>query len=381
MDETTEEPTGDHELGDEGRQDSSDLTPEELEDLDAADPTARTIAYSGQDFDVLGLVRRLEDGDILIPHFGHSDEQIVTSGFQRAFVWNKRQMDRFIESILLGYPIPGIFLIKQVDERYLVLDGQQRLTTLRRFQDGVHAGREFVLQNVASQFKGLSYKSLPADLRRRYQDTFMQATVVSADGTSESLESVYQIFERLNAGGALLTAHEIRVALYAGPFIEYLVELNQDSAWRALYGGESRRLRDQELVLRILALFHDSEHYRRPQKTFLNGFTGTHRFMEGFDPELTRDRFSVTCNLILEGTGEAGVRLGGRQVNAALTEAICVGLMRRVASKSTPSPATTRDIISGLHRDESFIHAVSRATADEEQVRTRLRRATTAFED
>jgi len=72
---------------------------------------------------------------------------LEVEGFQRRFVWRRPQMDRFIESLLLGYPIPGIFLVQQSDKRYLVLDGQQRLTTLTKYYDDAFAlrrGREAV---------------------------------------------------------------------------------------------------------------------------------------------------------------------------------------------------------------------------------------------
>ena len=115
--------------------DPLDLAPADLEDLEAPDPNPEPVSYSGSDFDVEGLVRRLKRGDIVIPTFG-SDDDLDTAGFQRRFVWNRSQMDRFIESLLLGYPIPGIFLVQQVDKRYLVLDGQQRLKTLEAFYEG-----------------------------------------------------------------------------------------------------------------------------------------------------------------------------------------------------------------------------------------------------
>src|SRR3954454_21584520 len=144
----------------------AELTSAEEQDLVEAEPTAGPVSYSGQDFDVAGLVRRLDAGHVLIPRFGHHDDRITSAGFQRSFVWTRPQMDRFVESILLGYPVPGIFLVRQADKRYLVLDGQQRLRTLEYFMDGVHEGREFALQNVAATFKGLTFKGLPDDLRR-----------------------------------------------------------------------------------------------------------------------------------------------------------------------------------------------------------------------
>lgn len=230
-----------------GLDEPGELTESEREDLLEAETVSGPVTYSGQDFDVAGLVRRLEQEDILIPTFGHEDDRITSAGFQRSFVWRRPQMDRFIESLLLGYPIPGIFLVRQPDRRYLVLDGQQRLRTLHAFVTGLHDRREFSLKNVAKQFEGLTYKALPEDLRRQLDDTFIQATIVTTDGSDESLEAIYGIFERLNSGGTQLTPHEIRVALFAGPFIDFLDRLNSCEAWRELYGKQSPRLRDQEL--------------------------------------------------------------------------------------------------------------------------------------
>ena len=76
-----------------------ELTPDEELALLEPEPDALPVTYSGQDFDVEGLVRRMGKGDILVPIFGHSSELIETEGFQRSFVWRRPQMDRFIESL------------------------------------------------------------------------------------------------------------------------------------------------------------------------------------------------------------------------------------------------------------------------------------------
>jgi len=287
------------------------LTEQEVNDLETAEVQAAQVIYSGQDFDVVGLIRRLQNEDILIPSFGHEDTRIDAAGFQRGFVWNRPQMDKFIESILLGYPIPGIFLVKQPDKRYLVLDGQQRLTTLRRFKDGIHETREFSLRNVADEFKGLTYKTLPDDLRRQFENTFIQAIIVTSDGSKESMNSVYNIFERLNSGGTQLTPHEIRVALYAGLFIDYIEGLNRYPSWRSLYGARSSRLRDQELVLRAIALFMNSENYKRPLKKFLNDFVADNRDASNPDLDQIRLLFQAATDIIYESAGRESIRLRG----------------------------------------------------------------------
>ncbi len=353
---------------------------EGVEEADEPDPNPEPVSYTGTDFDVEGLVRRLDRGDIVIPTYGLDDddhvEDIETRRFQRQFVWRRPQMDKFIESLLLGYPIPGIFLVQQADRRYLVLDGQQRLKTLSSFYSGLHANRVFELSQVGDRFKGLTYAKLTAEQKRTLDNTFIQATIVRTDGSIDSLDAVYQVFERLNSGGTQLTAHEIRVALYAGPFVELIQELNANDAWRALYGKVQARLRDQELVLRIVALYVSPGTYKRPLKKFLNDFTGQHRDLESLDVSGIRQRFEEAANLLASGPGPKALRLGKGQVNAALTEAIFVGLMRRLDSGQKPDPADLSGLIGSMHQVESFVSAISRATADEESVRTRLAVAT-----
>ncbi|MBD8059967.1 DUF262 domain-containing protein [Cellulomonas sp. JH27-2] len=355
------------------------LTADESEDLVTAEPDSPPVTYSGQDFDVAGLVHRLNRNDILVPIFGHNDDRITSAGFQRSFVWNRPQMDRFIESLLLGYPIPGIFLIRQVDRRYLVLDGQQRLRTLQHFYSGIYDGKEFALRNVSERLRGLTYRTLDGEQRRLIDDAFIQATIVSSDGSVQALDSIYKIFERLNAGGTQLTAHEIRVALFAGPFIDFLDRLNSDVAWRALYGKRSPRVRDQELVLRIVALYLNAASYRRPLKSFLNAFAQANRDMTSLGADTLADRFGTAVLMVAGTAGRDGIRFQSAQINSALAEAIIVGLMRRLDQRTSPDPERIAEAIASLKANPALQDAITRATADEENVRARLEIATAAF--
>lgn len=355
------------------------LTEDEVQSAEEAEPNSYPVTYTGTDFDVEGLVRRLERGDIVVPRFGLIDESIETAGFQRSFVWKRPQMDRFIESLLLGFPIPGIMLVQQLDRRYLVLDGQQRLTTLASFYRGIHEKTEFALRNVSLEFQGLTYDTLNPEQRRQLDNTFIQATIVKTDGSSDSLDAVYQVFERLNSGGTQLTPHEIRVALYAGPFVDFLSSLNANPAWRELYGRPSPRLRDQELVLRIVALFVASATYRRPLKKFLNDFMSEHRQLDRLQVENVRTLFEMASEKLQEAAGRGALRPGGTQINAAYTEAIFVGLMHRLEQAEievSEVEAALRD----LERDTGLAKSISSGTAEEESVRNRLAVASRQFQ-
>jgi hypothetical protein len=162
------------------------------------------------------------------------------------------------------------------------------------------------------------------------------------------------------------------VALFAGPFIDFLERLNQDENWRGLYGKPSPRLRDQEVVLRILAMYFNAATYKRPLKTFLNDFVSDNRDLSGVAADNVRNRFADAARLINAARGREALRRQGAQINAALTEAIFIGTLRRLDHGNTPSVEGVRSAIDELREDQALQKAVARATADEENVRVRL---------
>lgn len=104
-------------------------------------PIRYTITSYGADYPVDGLVKRLADESILVPKF------------QRGYVWSANQASRFVESLLLGLPVPGIFLSKEKEsQKLLVIDGQQRLRTLQYFYEGsFRTHREEVLAQKGAE--------------------------------------------------------------------------------------------------------------------------------------------------------------------------------------------------------------------------------------
>lgn len=359
--------------------DPDDLTDEEREAAVESEGEAEAVSYQGTDFDAEGLVRRLNRQDIVIPSFGHGDEEVELAAFQRSFVWTRPQMDRFIESLLLGFPVPGIMLVQQADKRYLVLDGQQRLRTLQAFYNGMHRKREFSLENVAEEFKGLTYKTLEPEQTRTLDNSFIQATIVKTDGSAESRESIYQIFERLNSGGTQLTPHEIRIALYPGQFVDFLGELNEIESWRHIYGSVSPRVRDHELLLRVVALYVSSEEYFRPLKRFLNTFLGRHRSLSKLPAEDIRQHFTKAITALDEAGAREYLRPPRARLNVATFDAVMVGAMRSVASAGSITPDEVKASLKALRANPEFTEATSTQTDTEENVRNRLRIATAAF--
>jgi hypothetical protein len=150
--------------------------------------------------------------------------------------------------------------------------------------------------------------------------------------------------------------------------------LNSDGAWRYLYGQRSARLREQELVLRILALYTEAGAYSRPLKTFLNSFASAHRVP---DAQLRRvgDVFAAACSMLREEIGpDAFRRPGVSQVNVAQAEAIVVGVMQAIGNDAA-IPPNLKGRFRKLQENSDFIYATTRSTADNDSVALRLRLA------
>lgn len=329
-------------------------------------PTYSITAY-GADYPVDGLVKRLDAGDIVIP------------SFQRGYVWSKGQADRFIESLLLGLPVPGIFLSKEPNSnKLIVIDGQQRLRTLEFFYSGLFQGREYRLSGVNPAFDGKTYKTLEDEDRRRLDDTIIHATIVRQEKPSEDDSGIHHIFKRLNTGGTALQPQEIRASIYQGSFNELLGELDETNEWREIYGNPSKRLKDQELILRFLALYLDADSYTRPMQEFLNNFMGRNRHLDDSRAEEFRNAFVNTVRTIHGAVGKQAFRPEGA-LNAALFDAVMVGVARRLAVGPIDDRSGLASGYSELLSDGRFEQAYKRATSDDESVRTRLRLATEAF--
>ena len=365
-------------------------TPEEIEDdeqvLDVDPdqevmPVTYEITSYGADYPVDGLIRRLNDGDIAVPSFDpeYADNGDVR-GFQRRFVWSRPQMDKFVESLLLGLPVPGIFLVREKSNRLLVLDGQQRLRTLQTFYSGLYAGREYRLKHVQASFKEKKYQDLDPEDRRRLDDSIIHATVLRQDHPAGSQDAVYSIFERLNTGGSPLQPQEIRVALFNGSFMHLINSLNDDPNWRMLYGPKSSRFKDQELVLRVLALYESADKYARPVKGFLNHYLASHQ-------DRSLDESVELVRLFRESAASIATHIGPRAfrpvrpLNAAVLDSLSVAVMRRLSHGAIDDGPAVGAAYEELLADPKYQAATTSSTAAEDAVKERLSIATDAFAD
>lgn len=339
------------------------------------------VSSYGWDSDVEGLVKRLKRGDIHVPRF------------QRGFVWNKTQKSRFIESLIMGLPVPNVFLAQDAKTKNLnIVDGQQRLLTLRDYLSG-----EFSLSgsNLLTDLKGHYFSSEVAPSKRSkvlsptdartLADSVLHTIVIKPDPTDddpsrghEYNQAVIQIFRRLNTSSQPLVAQEIRTSIFYGTLDTLLRELNQDENWRILFGNPHGRLKDMELILRSIALVYGGDEYKAPMPRFLDSFMEQNRNMPDDRISEIQTFFKLIFEAIVKSIGRDGLRNGSTFVITKL-DAVVVGYMEHLKKHGSLDPDTLRKRVANLEADAgegiSFQWAVAEFVNDTDRVQIRLERA------
>lgn len=344
---------------------------EVLEEEEEVVPFQYAISTKGWDPDVQGLVKRMNEGDIVIPRF------------QRGYVWSLKEASRFIESLLFGLPVPNIFLSVEPDtERLLVVDGRQRLSTLQYFYEGIWplTKREFAIKGTGDtgKYEGYTYKSLPDADRRKLDNAPLRASIIKQDQPSEDNSSIYHVFERLNTSGVSLTPQEIRAAIYHGEFSDLIGQLNKSKVWREIYGPENKFMRDQELILRFFAFYFNGENYKPPMKDFLNKFMAWNRHLTNVPSSSLSALFAKSITMINDAIGKQAFR-PSRAINTAVFDAVMVGIAKRLATGKPVSKAGLRDVYGKLLADDKFLEITQHSTGHPINVEKRLEMATEAI--
>lgn len=227
-------------------------SPDEESEDDYSDDDLFSISSWGADLSFRELIARYDEDELVKPEL------------QRNYVWDKVEASRFIDSILLGLPVPSIFLAKTKDEKLLIIDGYQRLMTIRDYTNGVFSKDNSVFklsktEKIHERWRGKAFIELNKDEKRKVRNTTIHAIIFMQQHPREGDTSLFQVFERINSSGRTLLPQEIRNCVYQGAFNSLLIELNRIPEWRELWGSENRddRMRDIEFILRFFALSSD----------------------------------------------------------------------------------------------------------------------------
>jgi len=254
------------------------------------------ITATPNDFNILTLFNLIDNGVIKMPPF------------QRNYVWDAKRASKLIESIVLGLPIPQVFLYEKGKNNFYVIDGQQRLLSIyffikQRFptNEGRAALREYLTgdENIDNRvlandkyFKNFSLR-LPSqsiseknkldklkydtlgDLKHTFEYLRTVRSVMIKQNEPDDDSSIFEIFNRLNSGGQNLSSQEIRMSLYYSGLYKELISLNHNKEWRKLLGNdvEDLRFRDVEILVRVFAMLANHNKYKPSMTKFLNNFS------------------------------------------------------------------------------------------------------------
>jgi len=363
-----------------GSFDEIDVEDTEEDEVDQTVPRLkkRTVHTGIGDLEIYSLYDKYRTGRL-----------VVQPDFQRQFVWDDKKSSKLIESGLLGIPLPVIYLSEEPDDRFYVIDGQQRLTSFFSFIDGRFPdGREFTLKGltVFSEYNNKTFKELPKEVQGKIKDCTIRAITFKRESDGDLK---YEIFERLNTGSVSLNDQELRNCIYRGKYNDLLRRLSENDDFRYLMGISmpDRRMKDVEFVLRFAAFYHASYlNYRAPMKTFLNSEMEHYQFISDSDAaELERDfkkAVSVTRSLFDKQAfkrfypGDERNPSGKweqKKFNASLYDIMMYSFARADKNKVYQNADAIREaIIDLMTTDHDFITAIEKATSSNRMVTTRF---------
>ncbi len=194
-----------------------------------------------------------------------SENFIIQPYFQRNYVWDNEKKSGLIESILIGIPIPCIYVYLDNDTKTeVVIDGQQRLTTIKNF---VKNNFPFINNN----FEELNNKYF-IELPEQLQNKILQSKVnFCCFNNISDKEILFEFFKRYNTGAVHLNHQEIRNCIFSGPYNDLIRELANYEPFSNLFlNNKTDRLEKEEYVLRFLALYQDMKNYNGKMNDFLD---------------------------------------------------------------------------------------------------------------
>lgn len=257
-------------------------------------------------------------------------ELIIDPEFQRMFRWSEGAQSRFIESLVLELPVPPIFLIEQEDRVYELIDGLQRISSYLHFRGELTIDGESLSPlkledcDIVPELNGHLYTDLPRALDIKLKRSYIRAEILRKESDPRLR---YHMFKRLNTGGELLSAQEVRnatIRLLSDRFNSFIIELSANPDFRFCIDivTENQRLQkfDQELVLRYYAYKNDFEHYKHDVADFLTDYMEyvSDPVNEGtFDYTVERDVFDKTFALLRRIAESLGI---GSRIFGTVTE-------------------------------------------------------------
>ena len=288
------------------------------------------------------LALKMKKGDFEVP------------AYQREFTWEDDRKSRFIESILMGLPIPFLFFWENTETGKLeIVDGSQRLRTIEEFVLG-----DFIIGDLAelSLLTGFRFRDLPKSRQRKIENRSIRGIVLS-EHTDE--QSRFDLFERINTGSKIANSAEVRRGVQGGPFLDLVIELSKDPTFVQLtpVSEKQRKERErEELVTRFFAYRGSLEDYKDRVSPYLFAYTKRMNVYFEEHPEdidQYRQAFFDTMNFVSRNFPWGFRRTeNGKATPRARFEAIAIGSY--LALQQRPELTEKKINIDNLINSEDF---------------------------
>ena len=374
-------------------EDDSELEEEEYP-IDQYELTA-----SPNDFNILTIYSFIESGVVRIP------------GFQRNYVWDLKRASKLIESLIIGLPVPQIFLYEESRNRFLVIDGQQRLMSVYYFikqrfprkdkrvklrqifeesgkitDEVLYDDRYFSNFNLTlpgklpdqqNKFNGLNYSTLGEYYKTTLDLRTIRNVIVKQLEPKNDDSAIYEIFNRLNSGGINLTPQEIRMSLYHSDFMEMISRINVDKEWRRHIGLDEPDLhmKDIEILLRSFSMLIKGNEYTPSMTKFLNGFAKEMQKLPRKEIsyyESLFNSFLTSCEGLPKNSFYSSANRFSITIFESVFTATCFELY---LNRSLVSRKVDEVSLSQLKKDSKFISTSKGKTTNTKNVTGRLNRA------
>lgn len=308
------------------------------------------------------------------------EELDLQPGFQRnAGIWSESTQSRLIESILIRIPLPAFYMDATDEDKWLVVDGLQRLTSLRRFI----ISKELKLRGLQflTNLDGKTYDELPRNLQRRIDETQVIVYLIEKGSPNEVK---FNIFRRINTEGLPLSGQEIRHALYQGKATDLLAQLANSATFKKAidYGINDNRMAARESILRFLSFtITPYSNYDKDLDSFLNKGMADINKMSTQEIEKLQLCFLRTMMAAYEIFGREAFRKRYKAtaprspINKALFESWAVNLSQLNEDQIRVLEAKkllVQEKFITLMNDPAFNNAVSQSTGDINRVKLRF---------
>lgn len=301
----------------------------------------------------------------------------LLTDFQRqGDLWDRTKQSRLIESILIRFPIPSLYFDGTNDDRWLIVDGLQRISAFKNFV----IDKTLKLQDLEflGQFNGFGYDDLPRDLQRRIEETEVTVHIINP-GTPDEVK--YNVFKRINTTALILEPQEIRHAINQGIPADFIRELANLTEFKEAtsYAIKTNRMLDRDFVTRFVSFYVNSYNDYKPDlDTFMNKSMAALKKMSAPDRENIKEKFTIAMNTAWEIFGNDAFRKrfnrrnNRKPINKALFEVWSVSLAKLTAPETALLIGRKEELIDGFialsNSDTAFIDALSSGTGDKTRV-------------